>query len=155
MRFQILIHEININLFFAAYNQSDDPMCQLTEEQRYRLCGLVFHSEEYEGKVKVPASFSMVESRCHYNKVSFRSDDGIEKAKEKVYGEWMILCYMSYAPFDYHTEWHKAYYLSRAYNHENNTAISSNDIFVYQHGESDDYYKLHYYLMNSYTNVRT
>ena len=91
---------------------------------------------------------------CYYNKVSFREDNVSAEANKNVYYEWMILCYMSYYPFDYHTEYHKAFYLSRAYNHKNNTAISSNDVFVYQHCESDNANSdKHYYLMSLYTNV--
>mgnify|MGYP001000838451 CR=1 FL=1 len=83
------------------------------------------------------------------------TDDVNARTKENVYKEWMIVCYMSYSPFDYHTEWQNAYYLSQAYNHKNNTGISSNDVFVYQHGESDGHYHgFHYYLVNLYTNVR-
>ena len=64
------------------------------------------------------------------------------------YEEWMTVCYMSYLPYEYHTDYSREYFVSRAYNESNSEGISANDVFVYQ-WNSDGYY-----LQNSFTNIR-
>ena len=118
------------------------------------MCNLVFNSEYFDGKVQVPTSYSMIgDSDCYRNTISFRRDDVVATVGEREFSEWMIVCYMSPAPFNYDTDYSKAYYLSRADSISENAACS-NDIFVYRHGESDFTGNLHYYLVNVFTKVK-
>ena len=145
---------IFIYFFPTAQNESEDTLCQLDEKQRFRLCGLIFNSEYFDGKVTVPASYSITgRSKCSRNVVSFRRDDVKATVGGKIFSEWMIVCYMSSLPIEYDTEYDKIYHLSQAYGDSEN-ATRSKDIFIYRHGESDDSYDLHYYLVNLFTNVR-
>lgn len=142
---------MKFQLFSAAENKIDDPLCKLKDHERLRLCGLIFNSEYFDGKVEYPSEYTVVRNfDCEKKEVSFRSAGVKAQAREEPYHEWMILCYMSYMPYgmkNVEMNIENVYFVSRAYNNSNN-ALSSNDVFVYHH-EPDGIF-----LVNAFTKIR-
>ena len=95
----------------------------------------------------MPASYSVVNDyNCQQKTVSLLE---IQEETKTDYKEWVALCYMSYVPFGHHADPNLAYYVSRAYNSDAGSKISSNDVFLYKEGSKG---QLH--LINTFTNVR-
>lgn len=138
----------------SASYEPKHPLCELTDAARYRLCGLIFNSEYFDGRIKFPATNSVPKNfDCEEKEVSFRSADARKQAVGEHYQESMLLCHVSsdnYAE-DVDTSikkiWNE-YFVSRAYNNDSKNALSSNDVFVYRQ-ETDGIY-----LVNAFTNVR-
>lgn len=138
-------------IMFAASVRTSDPMCNLNEDQRFRLCHLVFSSDYFSGQIKIPASYSLVDERCYMSSVSFTRTDIRAEVNGRQYWEWMIACHV-YLPSDVSTEIDTTFFISRAYKNSKNF-LSSNDVFVYRqiNGSSSSH---QFYLVNVFTNIR-
>lgn len=133
-----------MKFLFAVLDISTDPLCRLDKHERFRLCNLIFNSEFFRDKVRMPPSYHVVDNiGCDKMRVSFRTI--VTQSDER-----MIRCFLGdIADRNPDANLEKMYYLSRGYNDtEGNEALNSNDVFVYRRTPQG------MFLVNAFTNVR-
>lgn len=140
------LYSVSLFSLLTVANESDDPICKLSEDERFKLCGLVFSSEYFEGRMNYSVHHAVVQkSQCHYPEVSFRGEETRRDAGKSHYREWMIVCNLSVEHYGSHTEYDKVFFLSRAYDPDL--------IFVYGVEWTNESI-LQQYLINAFTHIR-
>ena len=77
---------------FVVEKAEDDPICQLSDLEKLRLCTVLFSSARYRGRVKFIPTLDSVDVNCEKREIRFFIDVHRHHVNDTFYHEWMIAC---------------------------------------------------------------
>lgn len=128
------------HVYSTGCSKENEHLCELFEEEKLRICVAIFNSGYFAEKINFsPSDVIAVDGSCEKNDISFRTENGMEKAAGRHFEESMMSCNPKKKD---QNEDKLDYLLSGAY--------ENNKIFVFfKHNETQKIY-----LENLSTNVR-
>ena len=127
-------------MYISARTEFEDPICNLDQFQRLRVCTQVLSSAYFAGELKfVPSHEFTDESTCRKRTVWFENERLRLITTAEHYEEWMISC----RPKEYHSVFQGEFFLSRVHGF-------ANEVFVYRRGHRPRAVVVE----NSFTNIR-
>lgn len=122
----------------TAKEKSEDPLCFLSPDERYRICNIVLTASYFDEELVFSRSHDS--SGCSKLKISFRDNYETKSEVEGMhYEEWMIRCTL----IKYVSSYQFEYFLSQAY--------EPNEVFVYRWEDGRD---SKIFIENLFNNVR-